>query len=478
MSSASASPSTKRSKPRKSDALAYIAAPLRPHAAPVDELNADPSNLRVHGERSIAAIKASLARFGQRKPIVVDAAGVTIAGAGTLEAARQLGWSHIAAMRFEDLSGSERTAFAIADNRTAELSEWDNDALHASIGTFDPELLNAAGYTQEELAVLLGDAQEVEQDEIPEPLPDAVTRRGDLWILGEQRLLCGDCTDAADIQRLMAGELAEIVVTDPPYLVDYDGTNHARGKGKNREGGKDWSGTYGFDWDDAEKNSDLYDRFVAAAMSHALQEHAPWYQWYASSRHSLVEAAWIKAGILPHAQIVWVKPVGVLTRTWYSWRHEPCLVGFKPAKLPKKLKDAPLMWEHEPCLMGWKKGNKPDRVEGQPYLSTVWQLDGFRGPDRPDHPTPKPLEVYAIPYRQHTRPGDVVYEPFSGSGTAIIVAEQMQRCCRALELQPVYIDVAVRRWQKLTGKAATLEGDGRSWAAVAKDRKVKTSPSA
>lgn len=467
MSSASASPSTKRSKPRKTEDLAYIAGPLRQHAVPIEDLHADPANLRKHPERSIRAIKASLARFGQRKPIVVDAGGVTIAGAGTLEAARQLGWSHIAAVRYEDLTGAERTAFAIADNRTAELSEWDADGLRATLGAFDPEQLDAAGYTSDDLADLLaaGD-QTVDQDEIPEPLPEAVTRRGDLWILGEQRLLCGDCTDLADVQRVMAGELAELIVTDPPYLVDYDGTNHPTGN-------KDWGKSYGVSWDDADKNADLYDRFVAAAMAGALQEHAAWYQWYASCRHAMVEAAWAKAGILAHAQIVWVKPAGVLTRTWYSWRHEPCLVGFKPAKLPKKLKDAPLMWEHEPALMGWKKGNKPDRVKGQPILSTVWHLDGVAGSDRPDHPTPKPLEVYAIPYRQHTRPGDVVYEPFSGSGTAVIVAEQMGRRCRALELQEVYIDVAVRRWQKLTGKAATLDGDGRSWAALAKSRKVK-----
>lgn len=352
-------------------------------------------------------------------------------------------------------------------NRTPELSEWDADALRATLGQLDPDLLGAAGYSPDDLADLLAAGEQpVDQDEIPEPLPEAVTRRGDLWVLGEQRLLCGDCTDLADVQRVMAGELAEIIVTDPPYLVDYDGTNHPTGN-------KNWGKSYGVSWDDADKNADLYDRFVAAAMAGALQEHAAWYQWYASCRHALVQSAWEKNGILPHAQIVWVKPAGVLTRTWYSWRHEPCLIGFKPAKLPKKLKDAPLMWEHEPALMGWKKGNKPDRVEGQPILSTVWHLDGVTGKDRPNHPTPKPLEVYAIPYRQHTRPGDAVYEPFSGSGTAVVVAEQMRRRCRALELEPVYVDVAVRRWQALTGQAAVLDGDGRSWAAVAKARNVK-----
>lgn len=466
MSSTSASSRRQGRKPKTPPCdLSHIAAPLRPHALPIAELHADPANVRKHGERSLKAIAASLARFGQRKPIVVDAAGVTIAGAGTLEAARLLGWNHLAAVRNEDLVGAERVAYSIADNRTPELSEWDRGALASVLGTLEPGLLAATGYEQSDIADLLAaGSQPVEQDDVPAPAPEAVTRLGDLWVLGEQRILCGDCTDVEQIRRVMGGELAELVVTDPPYLVDYDGTNHPTRN-------KNWAQSYGIDWDDADKNADLYDRFVAAAMAAALQEHAPWYQWYASCRHGLVETAWAKNGILAHAQIVWVKPAGVLTRTWYSWRHEPCLVGFK--QLPEHLRDAPMLWEHEPCLMGWKQGNKPERVEGQPILSTVWQLDGLRGAERPDHPTPKPLEVYAIPYRQHTRPGDVTYEPFAGSGTAVIVAEQMGRRCRALELQPVYVDVVVRRWQKCTGKAAVLDGDGRSWAQVAKARKVR-----
>lgn len=447
---------------------------------PTDTLSCDPANLRLHGDRSLEAIKASLQRFGQRKPIVVDAAGVTIAGAGLLTAAKSLGWSHVAATRHDDLTGAERVAYAIADNRTAELSEWDKDALKATLGAANPEDLASMGYSADEFASLVHPDDETQQDEIPEPLPDATSRRGDLWILGEQRLLCGDCTDHADVKRVMAGELAALVATDPPYLVGYDGTNHERRIGKKKAGARNWSDTYGVAWDDFDANSDLYPKFLSAAMACAAHEDAPWYCWHASARYPLLEAAWTGAGLLAHCQIIWVKNRGVPSRTWFAWQHEPCLVGFKTGHTPAELEGKPMLYGFEPCLMGWKKGNKPKRIDGQPILSTVWPIDSIPNTeDRPDHPTPKPLECYAIPFRQHTERGDLVYEPFSGSGTAIVVAEQLGRRCRAIEISPVYVDVCIRRWQKLSGKPALLEGDGRSWAEVAAERcKVTTCPPA
>lgn len=442
---------------------ARIAPSLARLARPIDGLAEDPANLRLHGERSVAAIKASLARFGQRKPIVVDAAGVTIAGAGVLRAARELGWRTVAAVAHDDLSPADRLAYGIADNRTAELSEWDHPALLAVLGGLSPADLEGTGFTAADLADLeAAGEQPTAQDEPPEPLPEAVSRAGDLWLLGEQRVLCGDCTAAADVARVMAGELAALVVTDPPYLVGYDGTNHPGGKR---------AAAYGVTWDDADANADLYDRFLAAAVP-AVQPDAAWYTWYASCRHTLLETAWRKAGLLPHCQIVWVKNRAVPTRTWYAWRHEVCLAGFKEGHLPKALEERPMLWEHENALMGWRQGNKPERVRGQPLLSTVWPIDTLPGPERPDHPTPKPLEVYAIPFRQHTRPGDAVYEPFGGSGTAVVVGEQLRRRARAIEISPVYVDVIVRRWQKLTGRAAILEGDGRTWAELARERGV------
>lgn len=427
------------SMPRIAPRLAKLAVQIR-------SLKPDPANLRKHSDRSIEAVMASLARFGQQKPIVVDRRGVVVAGNGTLEAAKRLGWNSIAAVS-SDLSGVERTLYAIADNRTAELSEWDSDALSKLAGELEGADLDAIGFTADELAAIRtrGTAQEIVQDELPEPPAKASAKPGDLWLLGEHRLLCGSCTEGGDVRRVMNGRRAALFATDPPYLVDYDGTNHPQDfKGQKN---KDWSETYGRTWDDADANSDLYDKFIAAAVAEAITEQAAWYCWHASRRQAMLEAAWEKAGAFVHCQIVWAKNRPVLTRTWY-------------------------MQQHEPCLMGWIRSKKPAKAPGaKTGLSSVWEFDTIpNGEDRPDHPTPKPVELFAIPIEQHTRRGDVVYEPFSGSGTQIIAAEQLGRRCFAIEIEPAYVDVAVTRWQRLTGQAARLDGDGRTWDQVAAER--------
>lgn len=287
-----------------------------------------------------------------------------------------------------------------------------------------------------------------------------VTKPGELIALGRHLLLCGDCTSPEDVRRLIAAgghKRAALFATDPPYLVGYDGTNHPRKKRmgsrewrveRGREGGrgrgspspstrhsptairavsqgnKDWSDSYGVAWDDADANSDLYERFIRVAVDEAILPGAAWYCWHASRRQALLEHAWHKAGALAHCQIIWVKNRPVLTRTWYAWRHEP-------------------------CLMGWMQGKKPARVEAA-VRSTVWEFDTLpNGPERPDHPTPKPLELFEIPILQHTRPGETVYEPFAGSGTQLIAAERLARRCLALEISPRYCDVIVRRWLAL-----------------------------
>jgi len=287
-----------------------------------------------------------------------------------------------------------------------------------------------------------------------------VTQPGDLIELGEHRLLCGDCTDPAQVRRLIesgGGERAVLFATDPPYLVGYDGTNHPVSKEKRRErqrkgnadGNKDWSGTYGVTWDDAEEQSELYERFIGAAVAEAVLPGAAWYCWHASRRQAALEAVWTQHGAFVHSQIVWAKNIPVLTRSWYAWQHEP-------------------------CFMGWVKGNQPPR-RSREILPTVWRFDTLAtGPERPDHPTPKPLELFEIPMRQHTQEGDVCYEPFAGSGTQVIAAERLKRRCLALEISPVYCDLIVRRWiafvgpgradeslaERYLGAAATAEASG------------------
>lgn len=251
-----------------------------------------------------------------------------------------------------------------------------------------------------------------------------VTQPGDLIELGDHRLLCGDCTDPDTVRRLMGAERADLFATDPPYLVDYDGTNHPRNR--------DWSGTYGITWDDASSQPDLYRGFIAAAVECAVHERTPWYCWHASRRQAMLESEWNDAGLFVHCQIIWVKNRPVATRSLY-------------------------LWQHEPCLMGWKRGHEPKKVSRK-KLPTVWNYDTPSGKDdRPDHPTPKPVELFEAPMRQHTRPGEVCYEPFAGSGTQIIAAQKTKRRCFALEISPVYCDLIVRRYIDAFGADAVDE---------------------
>lgn len=434
--------------------MGYIAEPLRALALPIDTLHPDPSNARTHDERNIAAIVASLSRFGQRLPIVVQKQGMIVrAGNGRLAAAKSLGWTHMACVVVDEQS-VDATAYAIADNRTALLADWNEEALAALLQSLPDDARLAAGYDDGELKELLDGLTppEVVEDEAPAPLPTPVSKTGDLWVLGGHRLLCGDSTKAEDVSRLMNRKRASLFSTDPPYVVGYTGADHPKSKTNVKANGDvrqiDWSGTYQ-EQDIGGDGREFYEAFVRAALSEALEKNAAWYCWHASRRQAMLEQVWVEAGAFVHQQIIWFKSRPVLTYSAY-------------------------MWAHEPCLMGWVKGQKPhikmDYQSGE-WPRSVWQIDSSEVESK-DHPTSKPIKIFSIPMEMHTKPGDVCYEPFSGSGSQIIAAEQVGRRCYAIELEPVFIDVAVRRWQKLTGKEATHEATGKTWAETAAERGV------
>ncbi|MEF9600893.1 ParB N-terminal domain-containing protein [Paracoccus sp. PXZ] len=401
-------------------------------------------NARTHSEAQVAEIAGSIREFGFVNPVLIAEDGTLIAGHGRVLAARLLGMDTVPAITLAGLSDSQRRALVLADNRIALNAGWDEALLALELSDlkgagFD---LGIMGFEDGELDRLLAGADEEDEGStppvvIPEPPRNPASRAGDLWILGDHRLLCGDSTSHDDVRRLMNGERAVLFATDPPYLVDYDGSNHPTGN-------KDWSQSYGVTWDDSSQGAELYDGFIGAAVAEAITEDAAWYCWHASRRQAMLEECWERAGAFVHQQIIWVKDRGVLTRSHYLWKHEP-------------------------CFMGWRRPNRPPKVADQTLPST-WDMPSFTKDERPDHPTPKPLDAFGIPMRQHVARGGLCYEPFCGSGSQIMAGQANGRRVFAMEISPAYVDVAVERWQAETGREAILDGDGRSFAAVKGER--------
>jgi DNA modification methylase len=376
----------------------------------LDALTCDPANVRKHDQRNLDAIKGSLQRFGQQHPIIVDATGVIRAGNGRYMAMRALGWSECDIVR-SDLKGSEATAFAIADNRTAELATWDDDALAQQLAALqieDEALALATGYDAKEIESLALDASELVEDEVPEPPADPITKPGDLWILGEHRLLCGDSTKGEDVGRLMDGKQAALMVTDPPYGVDYDG---GQVNEKKRERLKGDDTTHVFD--------------AALAIATSAVPKGAWYVWHAGKYAEPVYAAIRSCGYEVRALIIWnkLKAHYGAPSAHYCQKHEPCLYAV----------------------------NGSASFIGPTNEVTVWDIDQ---PSRNEyHPTQKPMECMARAIRNHDAP--LVYDPFLGSGTTLVASEQLGRTCYGMEISPAYCDVIVKRWETLTGRKAT-----------------------
>lgn len=345
------------------------------------------------------------------------------------------------------LSFAEAEAFAIADNRTTQLATYDEEKLVVllrEIAERDPESLAATGFDADDLDNLLRKLGQLGEG-LPEAPPPRLEHLEELWkkwgtafgqlwevpsvsVPGKtHRILCGDATDAEQVRRLMAGERATLFATDPPYLVAYDGTNHPQGaakKAKSGDGNKDWSTLYvDTEWDSPDIGWELYDGFISAAIAEAITTSAPWYCWHASRHQAKLEEMWNKYGAFMHQQIIWVKSHGVLTRSWYMWRHEP-------------------------CMFGWVRGQKPPKLS-EVYPQSVWQVGKAESDTSDDHPTSKPIELWEIPILEHTRRGEICYEPFIGSGTHHIAAERLGRLCYGVELQPGFVAVTLERLSEM-----------------------------
>jgi DNA modification methylase len=390
---------------------------MKYETATIASLMLDPANVRTHDSKNLEAIKASLARFGQQKPIVVDAKGIIVAGNGTMMAAKMLNWSSVEIVR-TNLEGAEAIAYAIADNRTAELAGWDEAALAQQLAALqidDEELANIAGFTDAEIEAMILDGKEIEEDEVPEPPAVPITKAGDLWLLGTHRVLCGDSTNSDDVARLMDGAKAQMMFTDPPYGVNYEGGHFHTRDGVVRKREKL----------EADSTADIYSAFLPVASKFV---DGACYIWFAGSKSFEVYSALKQNNYEIHSLLIWNKTNAQYSalNSQYKPRHEP-FVYCKP-------KGSTLRW----C--------------GATTEATVW--DHTRDNINEFHPTQKPVALAAKAIRNHE--ADSVLDLFLGSGSTLIAAEQLNRKCYGMEISPAYCDVIVKRWETLTGKTATL----------------------
>jgi DNA modification methylase len=408
-----------------------IAPDLLPLARPIASLREDPQNARKHDKRNLDAIAKSLSEFGQRKPVVALADGTVVAGNGTLAAARSLGWSDIAVATFEDEQKAK--AYAVADNRAGELATWDDDLLVAALSGIDEGLRAACGFSAAELERLLHVEGRGDGDDVPEAPAEPTTKRGDLWLLGEHRLLCGDSTNAADVARVLDGDAPRLLLTDPPYGVELDmewrdraglnGLGPAQSSYMQRAEGHTntaISGDTRADWSEAFE--------LVPSLDTA-------YVWHASAFSVEVGIGLRRIGFELKQQIIWRKPHFALSRQHYHWQHEPCWYARKDGAAKfRGSRDQSTIWDAaSPKMLMNPAGEREEKV---------------------DHPTQKPIALYVRPIENHLEQGECFYEPFGGSGTAIVAAEQTGRRCRAVELDPKYVDVIVARFEKFSGKKA------------------------
>ena len=393
----------------------------------IDDLDLDPRNARKHDAKNLKAIADSLEQFGQRKPIVVWGRTV-VAGNGTMAAARTLGWTEIQIVRVpDDWSSDQVKAYALADNRSAELAEWDEQVLASQLlelqqAEFDIELLG--------FEIPVDEVQDVVEDEIPDQV-EPKAKLGDVWQLGRHRLMCGDATDTATVQKLMAGNEAALVFTDPPYNVAFTGQELSN----TTKNGKRINHYVSINTkhDEIKNDSlsrDSFEEFITKALTNLWSLNPKsWYFTFADLTLDQLLVPMREVGFEWKSILVWMKNQATLSGKDYKSRYEPIVYGCKPG-----------------AFYG-------DRYQQE----DIWQFQRTLKNDL--HPTMKPIPLISYALENSSQPKDNVVDVFGGSGSTLIACEQTDRVCFMMELDPKYVDVIIARWEKLTGQTAELITD-------------------
>lgn len=389
-------------------------------------------NSRTHSDEQIAQIAASIREWGWTIPVLVDADGGIIAGHGRILAAQRLGIEDVPCMVAAGWSEEKKRAYVIADNKLALNAGWDDETLRLELSELDGLGfdLSLTGFGGDELQVLLADhtAGLTDPDAVPDAPETPVTVAGDVWLLGRHRIVCGSSTEADTVAKVLGDVRPHLMVTDPPYGVEYDpGWRNETGSSKTKRTGKVLNDDRA-DWREAWA---LFPGDVA-------------YVWHGALHAATVAESLVAEGFTIRSQIIWAKERLVLSRGDYHWQHEPAWYAVR--------------------------SSGTGHWAGDRKQTTIWRISSKDQDTDTVHGTQKPVECMKRPIENNSSPGQAVYEPFSGSGTTIIAAEMTGRHCYAVELSPAYVDVAVKRWQDFTGQQATLEGDGRSFDEVAGKR--------
>lgn len=377
------------------------------------------NNSRTHPEEQIRQIVASIREWGWTVPMLVDEDGTLIAGHGRLEAAQRLDLVKVPVMVARGWTEAQKRAYVIADNRLAENASWDLSILRSELSDLrDLEYeLELTGFSLGDISGLLDRHDgKSDPDDIPDQ-PDPITQPGDLWHLGPHRLLCGDATNAEAVARLLDGVAPHLMVTDPPYGVNYEANWRDAGFGKSGDG----SGGRAVGKVENDNNADWREAWALFPGDVA-------YIWHAGTKAHIVAESLQASGFEIRAQIVWAKNNIVVGRGHYHTKHEPC----------------------------WYAVRNKGHWQGDRKQSTVWNIDKPMKSET-GHSTQKPVECMRRPIVNNSSAGQAVYDPFLGSGTTLIACEMEARVCYGLELSPAYCDLIVRRWEEFTGKEATRE---------------------
>lgn len=399
----------------------------------IDRLVPYARNARTHSDEQVAQIAASIKEWGWTTPVLADPTGQIIAGHGRVMAARKLGLTEVPVMVADGWTDAQKRAYVLADNKLALNAGWDEELLALELSELQDlgADLGLIGFDDDELAKLMkagGTDGLTDPDEAPEVAQFAVTQPGEIWLMGPHRLLCGDATMLNDADKLMDGYKADLIVTDPPYNVAYEGGTKDKLKIKN---------------DDMDDES-FYQFLLAAYTNYfaVAKDGCGIYVFHADSEGTNFRKAMKDSGFKLAQCCIWVKQSLVLGRQDYQWQHEP-------------------------VLYGWREGGKHKWYSDRKQ-TTVWRFDK---PTRNDvHPTMKPVDLISYPIENSSRGGDIVVDFFGGSGSTLIACERTGRVSRTMELDPKYCDVIVKRWQDFTGQKATLAGDGRTFDEVADGR--------